>query len=85
MLNAAVNNNGAVSPVALEMARIIPVKTPVLPVPKTILKIVRHLETPRAIEASLNVVGTSLRDSSVVLAIMGIIMKLKAKPPAKAE
>ena len=78
MLVAAVNSNGAVSPVARAIAKTIPVKSPVFPVPKTTLKMVLHLGTPRAIEASLNVVGTSLRDSSVVLAIMGIMMKLKA-------
>ena len=51
----------------------------------TIRKIVFHLGIPRAIEASLNVFGTSLRDSSVVLAIMAIVIKLKATAPAKPE
>ena len=85
MLVAAVNSNGAVSPVARAIANTIPVISPVLPVLITTLKIVFHLGTPRAMEASLRVVGTSLSDSSVVLAMMGIIIKLKATAPAKAE
>jgi hypothetical protein len=51
----------------------------------TTLSTVFHLGIPRANEASLNVIGTSLRDSLVVLAIIGIITKLKATAPAKAE
>ena len=31
------------------------------------------------------VIGTSLRDSPVVLAMIGSIIKLNATPPAKAE
>jgi hypothetical protein len=62
-----------------------PVKSPSFPVLITTLSTVFHLGIPRAIEASLNVIGTSLRDSSVVLATIGIITKLKATAPAKAE
>ena len=85
VLNAAVRSNGAVSPVARAIASTIPVKSPVLPVLTTTLKMVFHLGTPRAIDASLRVVGTSFSDSSVVLATIGIIIKLKATAPAKAE
>jgi hypothetical protein len=81
----AVNSIGAVSPVARATANSMPVKRPFFPVLITILSTVFHLGTPRAIEASLNVIGTSLRDSLVVLAIMGSITKLRARPPAKAE
>ena len=85
VLVAAVNSNGAVSPDARAVANSMPVKRPFFPVLKTILRVVFHLGTPRAIEASLSDVGTSLRDSLVVLAMMGVIIRLNAKPPAKAE
>lgn len=85
MLVDAVNSIGAVSPVARATANNMPVKSPFFPVPITILITVFHLEIPRAIEASLNVIGTSLRDSLVVLAMIGSITKLRATPPAKAE
>lgn len=85
VLNAAVRSNGAVSPVARAIANTTPVISPVLPVLTTTLKMVFHLGTPRAMEASRRVVGTSLSDSSVVLATIGIIIKLKATAPAKAE
>ena len=85
MLVDAVKRIGAVSPVARATANSIPVKSPLLPVLITILITVFHLGIPRAIEASLKVIGTSLRDSPVVLAIIGSITKLRATPPAKAE
>ena len=85
MLVEAVNSNGAVSPVARATANNMPVKSPFFPVLITILIMVFHLGIPRAIEASLNVIGTSLRDSLVVLAMIGSITKLRATPPAKAE
>ena len=73
------------SPVARAIANTTPVRRPVFPVLITILKMVLHLGTPRAIDASLKLFGTSLRDSLVVLAMMGIMIKLNATPPAKAE
>jgi len=82
VLVAAVNSNGAVSPDARAVANRMPVNKPFFPVLKTILSTVFHLGTPRAIEASLNVVGTSLSDSLVVLAMIGVIIRLNAKPPA---
>jgi hypothetical protein len=85
VLVPAVNSNGAVSPDARDIANNMPVKSPFFPVLKTILSTVFHLGIPRAIDASLNVVGTSLRDSLVVLAMIGVIIKLNATPPAKAE
>ena len=84
-LVAAVNSNGAVSPAARATPSSMPVKSPFFPVLKTILSTVFHLGIPRAIDASLNVIGTSLRDSLVVLAMIGVIIRLNAKPPAKAE
>ena len=85
VLVAAVNSNGAVSPDARATANSMPVKSPFFPVLKTTLSTVFHLGTPSAIEASLNVIGTSLRDSLVVLAMIGVIIRLNATPPAKAE
>jgi len=84
-LVAAVKSSGAVSPDARATASNMPVNRPFFPVLKTILSTVFHLGIPRAIEASLKVVGTSFSDSLVVLAMMGIIMMLNAKAPAKAE
>ena len=85
LLVAAVKSKGAVSPVARATASTMPVISPVLPVLTTTLKMVFHLGTPRAIEASRSAVGTSFNDSSVVLAMIGIIIKLRAMEPAKAE
>jgi hypothetical protein len=85
VLVAAVNNKGAVSPVAREIANTTPVINPVFPVATTTLNMVFHRGIPRAMEASLRETGTSLSDSSVVLAIIGIMIKLNATAPAKAE
>ena len=79
------NSSGAVSPVARAKPIVCQLRDHVLPVLITTLRTVFHLGIPRASEASLSVVGTSLRDSSVVLAMIGIIMKLKARPPANSR
>ena len=76
---------GAVSPAIRATARSVPVTKPALALGKTTLKVVRHLCAPRASDASRTLLGTSFRDSSVVLATMGIRMKESAMDPAIAE
>ncbi len=76
---------GAVSPAILAMARRVPVINPPFAEGITILKIVLHLCTPKAIEASRTLLETSFIDSSVVLATIGINMKESAMAPAKGE
>jgi hypothetical protein len=81
----AVSSIGAVSPIALATANKMPVRSPFFPVVMTILRTVFHLGIPKAMDASLNVIGTSFNDSLVVLAMIGSITKLRAIPAAKAE
>ena len=49
------------------------------------LMMVRHLCTPKAIEASRTLLGTSFMDSSVVRATIGINIKESANAPASGE
>ena len=77
--------SGAVSPAILATARRVPVSKPALAVGKTTLRVVRHLWAPRARDASRTLLGTSFRDSSVVLATIGIRINESAMAPAIAE
>ena len=76
---------GAVSPAMRATARMVPVIKPLFAEGKITLMIVRHRCMPKAMEASRTLFGTSLSDSSVVLAIMGIIMNANATAPAIGE
>jgi hypothetical protein len=76
---------GAVSPAIRATARSVPVSKPALAVGNTTLRVVRHLWAPRARDASLTLLGTSYRDSSVVRATIGIRMNDSAMAPAIAE
>ena len=82
---SAVSRMGAVSPAERARASRIPVASPPFPVLITTLSTVFHLGIPSAIEASRRVTGTIFSDSSVVLAIIGIIMIDRDTPPATAE
>ena len=75
LLPKIVKSNGAVSPAILATARRVPVINPLPAAGKTTLRVVLHLCTPKAKDASRTELGTSLSDSSVVLATMGIRIK----------
>jgi hypothetical protein len=74
---------GAVSPIALDNDKMIPVKIPPKEEGKTTLLMVCHLEAPNANEASFNDGGTAFMASLVATMIMGNIKSDKVKLPDK--
>ena len=74
-LPKAVNSIGAASPRALETARMAPVNKAVCETGKTTQRIVRHLGTPNASDASRSDVGTNRKASWEVITRIGTIMK----------
>ena len=76
---------GAVSPAMRATARIVPVIKPPFAEGNMTLIVVLHRCMPRAMDASRTLFGTSLSDSSVVLATMGIIINANATAPAIGE
>src|SRR5713226_2202205 len=81
----AVNNMGAASPNALAIARTTPVNRARDETGKTTQRIVLHLGTPRAREASRREVGTSRKGSWALIKIIGIMIKAYATEPDKPE
>ena len=77
--------SGAVSPAILEIANTIPVSIPLLALFIVINNVIFHFGIPRDWAASRNELGTILKDSSVTLTTMGIIIIDKAKAPAQTE
>ncbi len=80
-----VKSKGAVSPAIRAIASNVPVTSPSAAEGNITLRVVRHLCTPKAKEASLTEFGTSFSDSSVVRATMGIIINDSAIAPAMAD
>ena len=76
---------GAVSPAMRAMARTMPVINPPFAEGNITLRVVLHRCMPKAIDASRTLFGTSLSDSSVVLATIGIIINANATAPAIGE
>jgi len=74
---------GAVSPIALDKERIIPVIIPPNDDGKTTLLMVCHFEAPNAKEASFNEDGTAFMASLVATIMIGKIKSDKVKLPAK--
>ncbi len=66
-------------------ASMTPVMMPPIEVGSTTLRIVRHLGTPSASDASRSSLGTSLSISSVERTTTGIIRMASASEPAKPE
>lgn len=85
VLPMIVSSIGAVSPAIRAIARSAPVINPWRAAGKTTRRVVIHRCAPKASDASRTEVGTSLSDSSVVLATMGIIMNERATAPASGE
>ena len=83
-LPSAVNRSGAVSPAARATASMTPVRMPGRPVRMTTDRTVRQIGTPSASDASRSAPGTSLRISSVVRMMTGIMITASATPPANA-
>ena len=84
-VNRAVKINGAVSPAARAIARVVPVTIAGKAAGKTILSTVWKLEAPTPTDAQRTSWGTICNASSVVRTIIGSISIARAKPPAKAE
>ena len=83
LLNA-VNSSGAVSPAMRASASTMPVMMPGSAAGSTTLKTARARVAPSASAPSRIEPGTSRSSSSVVLAMIGIIIVPRANPPASA-
>ncbi len=75
--------SGAVSPIALERARIVPVRIPGMATGRTCHKIVCHCVAPRANDASLMEKGIDFNDSLVVVIMTGRMRRVKVKAPVR--
>src|SRR2546426_11551600 len=81
----AVNNIGAASPRARDIAKTTPVISAREETGKTTPRMVRHLGMPRAREASRSESGTSRSASWAVMRMIGTMIKAYETDPAKAE
>ena len=79
---APITIKGAVSPIARESAKIVPVRIPGKAMGKICSLMICHLLAPRAKPACRRLSGTARSDSRVVMIIIGRINKLKVKAPA---
>ena len=75
--------SGAVSPIARDIAKILPVKIPGIAAGRTTRKIVCHFVAPIPYEASRCSLGTARMASCAATIITGKINKLIVKPAAK--
>ena len=76
---------GAVSPAILDIANIIPVRTPLFAAGRIIFKIIFLFGIPKDCPASLMEFGTIFSVSSVTLTTIGIIINDRANAPAHTE
>ena len=72
-------------PPILDTDNKIPVIIPLFAAETTILKVITHFLRPNAVPASRQVTGTIFKDSSVVRATIGNIIRDSAKAPAHTE
>src|SRR5699024_3536047 len=77
--------SGAVSPIALDNARMIPVIIPGIAAGSMILETVCHLVAPIPMEASRTNPGTALIASCAATTITGMIMSASVRPAAITE
>ena len=75
------SSSGAVSPMTRAMARVMPVPMPAAATGSTTFRMVRHLGTPRAYDASRSSAGTSLSISSDARTTTGVISTDSATAP----
>ena len=74
---------GAVSPMARERARMVPVRIPGMAIGSTWSRSTSHLVAPRASPAWRRLSGTAFSASRVAMMITGMTSRLMVSPPAR--